>query len=175
MKKSFLTRLILTVFLGILSTTSGWSQTAEVSVTGGKSLAGARLAVNTWVFMGHELSYAYRKNDSQTDDEYAAGVKIHNYFYNFVVHAMPQGSVMRPFITAGVGFSTFVPPGVSSLFTYSSSTKPGINFGGGVKFRLGRRYGIRYDMRKYITGRPSRILQENATSVEHSAGFSFLF
>ncbi len=82
-------RPILIVFLGILATTFAWSQTAETGVTvgwsaftdstigrlGGQSGAaldefslnngiriGSRLAINSWEFLGHELSYAYQRS-----------------------------------------------------------------------------------------------------------------
>ena len=32
---------------------------------------------------------------------------LQNFYYNFVVHATPQGTKVRPFVTAGGGFSTF--------------------------------------------------------------------
>lgn len=61
-------------------------------------------------------------------------------------------SRVRPFVTAGVQFDNFVPPGGSS---YSGSTKFGANFGGGVKIHLKGIWAMRLDAREYVTPKPS--------------------
>ncbi len=195
--------LILSIALGMLATTSVWGQTAETGVTvgwsaftdsnigglGGQSGAalnelslnngvriGSRLAINSWEFLGHELSYAYQRSGLKIGGADSGGMTIQNFYYNFVVHATPQGTAVRPFVTAGAGFSTFFPPGVSS-FSGAGTTKPGVNIGGGLKFKLSERYGIRFDVRDHITGKPFGLPNSsgNLHNVEYSAGFSLLF
>lgn len=59
---------------------------------------------------------------------------------------------VRPFVTAGVEFDNFVPPGGQS---YSGSTKFGANFGGGVKVHIKGIWAARLDVREYVTPKPS--------------------
>jgi hypothetical protein len=59
---------------------------------------------------------------------------------------------MRPFLTAGVQFDNFVPPGGSS---YNGSTKFGANFGAGVKVHIHGIWAARLDAREYVTPKPS--------------------
>ena len=127
-------RPILIVFLGIVAATSAWGQTAEAGVTVGWSAftdpnigrldgqsgaaldefslgngirIGSRLAINSWEFLGHELSYAFQRSGLRIGGADSGGMTIQNFYYNFVVHATPQGTAVRPFVTAGAGFSTF--------------------------------------------------------------------
>lgn len=73
-------------------------------------------------------------------------------YYNLVAHATPTGTSIRPFVTGGGGFSSFFLPGVSSFSGYGN-TKFGYNYGGGVKFNFSM-YGIRFDVRNHVTGKP---------------------
>src|SRR5206468_12786309 len=61
-------------------------------------------------------------------------------FYALSLHdalpiSTPEGSKFRPFFTGGVGFNNYSVGG-------SSNTKFGINYGGGVKVRVGPKYAI---------------------------------
>ncbi len=191
------------VLLGMVSVNLSWGQTAEAGVTVGWSAftdsniggpdpqsgagagefslnngirIGSRLAINTWQFLGHELSYAFQRSGLQIGGVNSGGMSIQNFYYNFVVHATPQGTAVRPFVTAGAGFSTFFPPGISS-FSGAGTTKPGVNIGGGLKFKLRDRYGVRFDVRDHVTGKPFGLPGSSGSlhNVEYSAGFSLLF
>jgi opacity protein-like surface antigen len=194
---------IATVSLFFGTAAMGSAQVAEVAVTGGWGVftdstlggiggfgdpeselkfnnglrIGGRLSMNRW-FLGHEISYAWQKTNLKTASEDIGGVSIHNYYYNFVVHATPEGTAIRPFVTGGAGFSTFFPPGVSSL-SGSGDNKFGFNYGGGVKFRLTDKFGLRMDVRDHLTGRPFEKFGVNTLdgkfhNVEFSVGFALL-
>jgi opacity protein-like surface antigen len=169
-------------------------QVAEFSVHGGKSLIpdgeigsgyslgdgfrfGFRTTLNNWMFFGHEFGYAYNRtklliNDQPLTDNQGnemSGMAIHQGFYNFLAYATPEGSRVRPFGTGGVHFSNFVPPG-ASVSQGGGQTKYGFNYGGGIKFRILERYGVRLDFRQYVTGKPfdlgsSGKLKQNEISV----------
>lgn len=82
---------------------------------------------------------------------------------------------IRPFVTAGVEFDNFVPPGGSS---YSGSTKFGANFGGGVKVHIHGIWAARLDAREYVTAKPSFGFLNNSGSLwqtEISAGVGIGF
>jgi len=152
--------------------------------------AGLRVTVNSWEYFGHEASYSYQrcsfrytvspKNPASLQTNRSTngeGFGVHSLYYNFVAHAARQNSSVRPFVTAGAGGSS-----------KSGDRYYGLNFGGGMKFRLSDYYGFRLDIRDYVTGklkdfggavnpmlnlaRPAPGLMHN---VEYSAGFSLLF
>ncbi len=145
---------------------------------------GGRMALNTRAFIGHEVSYSYQHAglDFLTSDATGAGeedlgaVRAHHMYYNMVLHATPTGIPIRPFVTGGGGFSSFFLPGISSL-SGGGDTKFGYNYGGGVKFNMFM-YGVRFDVRNHVTGKPfGRYLpnvQGTLQNLEFSVTFSLL-
>lgn len=138
---------------------------------------GFRLTLNSQVYTGHELGYAYNRttlrfyNDPASDQ----GMAIHQGFYNYLGYLTKEGKRIRPFATAGVHFNTYVPPG-ASVSSGGGTTKFGINYGGGIKALVSSKYAIRVDFRQYQNGKPfdlpgnSGWLKMN----EISAGFSLV-
>jgi hypothetical protein len=116
-----------------------------------------RMTLNNWVFFGQEFGYAYNRTHlnfeqaGQTQD--LGGMAIHQGFYNFLVYGTPEGKIVRPFATGGVHFSNFVPPGASAT-QGQGSNKFGVNYGGGVKVRVGEKWQVRFDVRQFVTGKP---------------------
>jgi opacity protein-like surface antigen len=172
------------------------AQVAEFSVSGGVSRFkdaplqtnppdftlgdGARIALrftlNTWRFMGHEFGYGYA-HSNVTSQGQSVGFSIHQGFYNFLVYFTPEGAPIRPFVTGGGHFSSFVPPGGS---VYYGITKFGYNYGGGLKFKVTGPFGARVDFRQYRTGKPDFGFTSTAPSGwlsqnEITAGVSFNF
>lgn len=124
----------------------------DVQLKGGFRL-NFRLALNTRALMGHEVGYAYNRTQLSVAGSADQGMAIHQGFYNFLVYATKEGSRVRPFATGGVHFSNYVPPG-SSVSQGGGTTKFGVNYGAGIKFRLTSLFGIRFDYRQYLTGKP---------------------
>lgn len=170
--------------------TVGWSNFTNNSIGGVQEFAddpslytvddgvriGSRMALNTGNFIGHEFSYAWQRSKLKiAGDEYGS-MSIHNIYYNFVLHATPEGSVVRPFITGGGGVSVFNPPGFSS-FSGAGDNKFGYNYGAGLKFKVTESYGIRLDVRDHVTGKPFNLPDNGGRlhNLEISAGFSMLF
>jgi len=175
------------------------AQVAEFSVSGGVSRFGdvdliqspqitlgngARIAfrftVNAYRFMGHEFGYGYARTSAKVPSTgESQGMGVHTGFYDFLVYATPEGSPIRPFVCGGVQFSSFFPPG-TSIYYGNQVTKFGVNYGGGLKFRLTGPFGARIDLRQYASGKPD--LYQTATGpsgwmrqTEVSAGISFNF
>lgn len=148
---------------------------AEYTIEDGVRI-GSRMALNSGTFIGHEFSYAWQKSSLLILDENFGGMSIHNIYYNFVLHATPEGSAVRPFVTGGAGVSVFNPPGVSSLSGYGDN-KFGYNYGAGLKFKVTDMYGIRLDVRDHVTGKPFDLPDNSGRlhNLEISAGFSLLF
>ena len=123
---------------------------------------GGRMVFNSRAFLSHEISYAYQHarlevqqeapGESLTTD--LGAVRAHNMFYNLQLHALPSGSLIRPFVTGGGGFTSFFLPGIPSFSGYGD-TKFGYNYGAGIKLNF-YTYGIRVDFRNHTTGKPFR-------------------
>jgi opacity protein-like surface antigen len=137
---------------------------------------GSRMDLNTGNFIGHEFSYAWQHSNLKIAGQSYGSMSIHNIYYNFLLHATPEGSAIRPFITGGAGVSVFNPPGVSSFSGYGDN-KFGYNYGAGLKFKVTESYGFRLDVRDYVTGKPFDLPDNSGRlhNLEFSAGFSLLF
>lgn len=104
-------------------------------------------------------------------------MSIHEGFYDFLVHALPEGSRVRPLVCAGGGFASFFPPGASA-FAGNGITKFGYNYGAGVKVKLSPIYSARLDALDYVTGKPDlgiANIHEMPRNVESSAGVAIFF
>ena len=137
---------------------------------------GFRLTFNSWRFFGHEIGYAYNHGTLKEGSAGSTGMPIHQGMYNFLAYATPEGSRIRPFGTGGVHFSTFYPPG-TGVFSGNGVTKFGVNFGGGVKFKLTSSFLGRIDIRDYENPKPDFGLGGSGWlhMLEVSAGFGLGF
>jgi hypothetical protein len=135
----------------------------------------ARLNLNNYRYFGHEIGYGYDRSKLIIGRE-SVGMAVQQGFYDFVVHALSEGSSVRPFVCAGGGFSTFFPPGTSA-FSGNGVTKFGYNYGGGVKMKVTGIYGLRFDLRDYVTGKPFDLpnVKGMLHNVEVSAGIAIFF
>ena len=136
---------------------------------------GVRLSLNR-SHLSHEFNYAWQRSGVNLATR---AVAIHNIYYNAVLHATPEDTPVRPFVTAGGGFSAFLTPGTSSLHGIRAGEKKlGYNFGGGIKFNLNDRFGLRLDVRDHVTATPFARFLENGGgrlhNVEYSAGLALL-
>lgn len=138
----------------------------------------ARFSINSWRFLGHEFGYGYERSALDFGSSGKSGMNIHQGFYDFMAHATPEGTSIRPFVCAGGGFSSFFPPGTSA-FSGNGFTKFSYNYGGGVKVKLSPIYGIRFDVRDYVSGKPFGDFFPNVKgqlhNIEVSAGIAILF
>lgn len=195
-------RVLWTVVLAVMCTGAASAQSAEIGLSVGVSTfnnngigslrtfedglipatlgkgvrIGARLVTNSWVFLGHEFSYAGQRTSLKIGSNPSDGMTVQNLYYNFVAHATPSGSFIRPFGTVGAGVSVFFPPGASS-FSGGGDNKFGYNYGGGLKFKLSDRFGLRFDLRDHVTGKPFDLANSSGKlhNVEYSSTFSLLF
>jgi hypothetical protein len=96
----------------------------------------------------------------------------HQGFYDFLVYALPEGKVVRPFAAGGVQFTAFSQPGDYG----NRETKYGINYGGGLKFKVKENWGFRLDARQYNMGKPFNLNNASGRFLmwEFSGSISFL-
>jgi len=157
----------------------GFSQTYHL---GNGVRVGARMSFDFRSYFAHEVTYAWQNapfrvtvQEPGTTSVSDQGSNSHHYYYNFVAHMTPRDSRVRPFVTGGGGVSTYIPPGFSALSS-GGDTQLGYNYGAGIKFLLTERYGLRFDVRDHVTGKPYfRNVPGRLHNVETSATFSFLF
>jgi opacity protein-like surface antigen len=140
---------------------------------------GIRLTLNTYRFFGHEIGYGYAHSSISVPGQGSVGMPVHAFFYDFLVYGTPEGSKIRPFACGGIGFNSFFPPG-TSVYYGNQQTKFGINYGGGLKFRIKGPWGARVDIRQYNTGKPDILQTSVAPSgrlkqTEITAGVSYNF
>jgi opacity protein-like surface antigen len=149
----------------------------DVELTNGFRF-GFRFCFNQGNFWGHEVQYAYSRAHLKFNDQGGAeqGMAIHQGGYNFLAYLTKEGSKIRPFGTAGVQFSNFVPPG-SSATSGGGDNKFGVNYGAGIKARVGDKFGVRFDVRQYASGKPFGLPLKSGwlRQTEVSAGFGLLF
>ena len=152
----------------------------EFSLSNGIRIGG-RMVFNSRAFIAHEVSYSYQHanlgflatgGETPGSEDFGA-VRAHHMYYNLVAHATPTGTRIRPFVTGGGGFSSFFLPGVSS-FSGGGDTKFGYNYGGGIKFNFFM-YGIRFDVRNHVTGKPFGRFIPNVEGQLNNLEFSMTF
>jgi hypothetical protein len=139
---------------------------------------GFRATFNTTGIFGHEVQYAYSRTQLRFNDQggLEQGMAIHQGGYNFLVYGTHEGKRVRPFATGGFHFANFVPPG-SSAASGGGDTKVGLNYGGGVKFRVMSIFALRFDVRQYTSPKPFDLPLKGGwlRQTEVSAGFGVVF
>jgi hypothetical protein len=148
-----------------------------VRLENGHGLA-VRLDIHSGRFLAHELSYGFDQDKLTLAGEDQGDITVHQFFYDLMLHLTPREVPVRPFVVAGLGFSGFFPP-ESDLVQTAGITKFGFNYGGGLKFKLHRRLGLRIDIRDHISNKPNILSLPDVTGKLHqlelSAGVSLLF
>ncbi len=156
---------------------SAWAQLGtglgQKLVNGGT--AGARVAVNISRHIGLELGYNFNVNNVRYPvpiaagrPTYSFGNQIHYWAFNPVVNLTPRGSTVQPYLTIGVGPMLFDPTGAARSYAQLASTQAiyktgalrsnlqvAMNYGGGVKFHLSDRFGLRFDLRYFLSKSPT--------------------
>jgi len=161
-----------------VATTGGATQTVSAEATADVRIA-VRFTMNNEGFRGHEFGYAYNhgKLAVTTTPREEVGMPVHQGLYNFLLYGAREGSKARPFLTGGAHFSTFYPPG-TGVFSGNGVTKFGVNYGGGLKFRVGETFLMRVDVRDYLQPKPN-FWQQNLKGwmhmLETSLGLGFAF
>lgn len=153
----------------------GNTGSTPVSLENGFRLA-FRLTLNPKLFTGHEIGYAYSRTGFLVDPP-QGGLRtaVHTGSYAFLLYGAKEGFRVRPFVAGGAHFSNFVYPGYSAL-TGGGQSKVGVNYGAGVKFRIGEIWMLRFDARQYLNGKPfgfpgvSGSLRQNEISMGFGIG-----
>jgi opacity protein-like surface antigen len=145
---------------------------------------GFRFDLNTHDRLGYEMSYFYSRSSLQVNIPGATGSEgfgIHTVSGDVLYHFIKRDQRVRPFVMGGLGFSNFVPPG-SSATSGGGSNEFQLNYGGGVKFKVGSKWGhdwgIRADVRQFqYFSKPFGLYLANGKlqQTEATLGFGILF
>jgi len=162
---------------------AGGSFYTPQDVTLGSTSASAKfktgVAVSTWVGnnmtdrWGGELRYTYGMGDAQLKQgsaEAVFGAESHTVNYDFLWHARPSESSVRPFLAGGAGIKFFRGTGTEAisqpLSQYALLTKAGdvtgvVSVGAGVKMKLGAHAWLRLDVHDYMGPFPKQVITPN--------------
>ena len=140
---------------------------------------GFRGGFNTGDHLGYEVGYMYNRTSlqfNQPPGTPSEGMAYHQIMFNALYYFTPADSRIRPFATGGVGFVNYAQPGSSAAYG-GGTTKLGVNYGGGVKIKVGSRYGLRFDLRQATTPKPFGLPLASGwlLETEVSAGFGIFF
>jgi outer membrane protein W len=134
--------------------------------------------------LGYELSYFYSRsslNYNVPPNQSSQGMAMHTVSGDVLWHFIKRDSRVRPFVMGGLGFTNFVPPG-SSAAQGGGSNEFQVNYGAGVKVKVGSKWGkdwgIRADIRDYqYFSKPFGLFMANGklNQVAATVGFGLLF
>jgi hypothetical protein len=140
----------------------------------GSNLAGAVwVANNSQGKWGGEVRFDYQLgnldlNSGGTSASFAA--RTYGIHYDGLYYFAPNGSKMRPFVSAGVGAKMYVGTGAPSAFqplsniallTHDQQFLPMVSAGGGVKMQIGSRVQLRVELHDYMTPFPKKVITPN--------------
>jgi hypothetical protein len=159
----------------------GFYTSQDVTAPGGSAAAKiqSNIAGSVWLGnnghgrIGGELRYDYQRGDLQLTSggtQATFGAQTHAVHYDFLWHATPTGSKIRPFVAAGAGIKVYQGTGTEAVFQPLSSfallTKDQdltglISVGGGVKVQVAPHIQFRLDVHDYITRFPNKVITPN--------------
>jgi hypothetical protein len=142
-------------------------------ITGGD--VGVRVGVNVTNHIALELAYQYMVNNVRLVTpiqpgfpSYDFGNRIHYGSGNVLYHFTPWGSIIRPYVTVGVGPAEFSPTNNAKTIARNPITNAAffsqglddnlqvaVNYGGGVKVHLSPHVGLRFDVRGFTSRNPT--------------------
>jgi hypothetical protein len=146
---------------------AGASATAGFQQGGG---VGVLLGTNSSDIIGGDLRYLLLFNDlklSQGGNNVTFGSRSHLIHYDLLIHARPRGYRVRPFVAVGGGIryvegtgaqQVYQPLSQYALLTQTRELLPLISAGGGIKFRMTRRFDFRMEVRDFMSPHPTKVI-----------------
>ena len=139
----------------------------------GGGVMGARTTENFWNYFALEQDfgfYSYHRLTFRGPTPNGIpipvfGTHVYQLAFNGVLHFTPRDSKFRPFVTAGGGEANYAPnasavnaaqglPPAAGFQGFGSRAGLEFNYGGGLKYQLNRRFGLRVDARGYYGHTP---------------------
>lgn len=132
--------------------------------------ASAWLGNDMHPYIGGEIRYMFQQNDLKLESggtQYTFGARSQTIHYDFLLHAAPRGSKVRPFVAVGGGFRGYTGTGQEvavqplnqfAFLTKTSEWVPVVSVGGGIKFMPAKRLAFRAEFRDYISPVPNNVI-----------------
>jgi outer membrane protein OmpA-like peptidoglycan-associated protein/outer membrane protein W len=136
-------------------------------------LMGARTTENFWNYFALEQDFGFfsyhrlvfRGPTPNGVPIPILGTHVYQGSFNGVLHFTPRDSKFRPFVTAGIGEANYVPnhaameaaeglPPEAGFTGFSTHGSLELNYGGGLKYQMSPRFGVRMDARGYYGHTP---------------------
>lgn len=143
---------------------------------------GFRLTENFWRYVGLEQAFTYSANNVRFESPVAPGLpqndfgqRIYQYSLNPIFYWTERGSKVRPFLTVGISAMNFRPTDTAKGWARSplnvalgaqnldDNIHPAMNYGGGLKWHITDRWGVRFDVRGLWTKNPTFRLPDYPT------------
>lgn len=136
--------------------------------------------------IGGEVRYTFQNDLLRVSSGAAsasASAQSHAIHYDFLIGASPSEGV-RPFLAIGAGMKYYRGTGAEPVYqplsdvvvlTHTNEAQPLISAGTGVKFAVGRRTLLRFDIRDYMTPFPGSVLARRAGSTGGGWVHNFVF
>ena len=147
----------------------GLRRSAEAGFKNGFS-AGVIVGHNMYRHVGGEVRYTWQRHNLSLEGSNASasfGGESHAIHYDFLLHATPRGSAIRPYVAFGGGVKLFrgtgreaalQPLGDVAILTKTEELVGMASFGGGVKIALGSKAWVRVDVHDYLTPFPKEVI-----------------
>jgi len=175
---------------------------------GGGGNVGFEMPLKKSQMFGLEFSYGLGQNNLRLNDlntnpitTKSYGLRDNRFSGDLVVHSPSTYHNARPYFVVGAEYDEYAPTShaqnlaTTTGFAYyptaklSSEGHVGVNFGGGIDYRLTEKLGVRLDVRYHITGSPAFGLpyvattaspawfpiSGNASNIEYTIGFVYHF
>ena len=175
---------------------------------GGGANVGFEMPLKKSQMFGLEFSYGLNQNNLRLNDlntnpivTKSYGLRDNRFSGDLVVHSPSAYHNARPYFVVGAEYDEYAPTGhaenlaTTTGFAYyptaklSSEGHAGVNFGGGIDYRLTEKLSVRLDVRDHITGSPAFGLpyaattaspawfpvSGNASNLEYTIGFVYHF
>jgi hypothetical protein len=131
---------------------------------------GAFFGANAYKYWGGELRYLYRQSDlklesGSTSTHFTANTNILN--FDFLLHARPQESSIRPFVAFGAGMrfltgtgteSASQPLGRFAALTHTTESLPVGDVGVGIKVNFHKSWQFRAEAHNYFGPAPQKVI-----------------
>lgn len=172
--------------LGVLG---GFGTATSMTATAGGSSAsagfqpgaglGALLGDDQTNLLGGEVRYLMLFDNlkiSQGGTQATFSGRSHIIHYDFLLHARPRRSPVRPFLAAGGGIrfiegtgaqQVYQPLSQYALLTQTHELTALISAGGGVKFRISSRVYLRTEIRDYLSPHLSKVIAASPGASVH--------
>src|SRR5688572_2879092 len=154
-------------------------------------LFGVRARQHLTQHLGLEQSWLITGTNNIVSQNLTAGHRQHQLYFNGNAYAFSNERKVRPYVSAGVGWTFFSPtdegrtqaaPITTPLFgtNLESENQFGFNFGAGATMRLARRVGVDLSIRDFLHRSPTYGIpfaedRDRDHNLQVQAGINFMF